>query len=197
MPSGLPAFSLRVTLAKPPQGPGETAARVTRPNETMRNAITLGLQMLTLQAQRERFTGKGPFPVPERKLGVVTGRLRRDLHSEPAEVTGDGYRGRVGSVVEYFRGHELGFDGQVSVRAHVRAAREVNRKARKRTTKSGKEITIRANQFSLMPQSVRAHTRQMKVPERRPLRTAVEDHSVRILGQAVQRAIAQILNSPT
>lgn len=172
------SFSIRVTLAKPSPDLGEVIAKVRNikgGHAALTRAITIGLQILTRQIGKERFNGTGPFPVANKKLGVVSGRLLRDLHSEPAESTASGYRGRIGSAVEYFGAHEMGFDGTVNVPAHRRSAY---------TTTRG---------YSVLEQSVRAHSKKMKVPRRAPLRTGIEEHSVRILGGAIHKAISAIL----
>jgi hypothetical protein len=55
--------------------------------------------------------------------------------------------------------------------------------------RGGKEISIRANRFTLLEQSVRAHSRKVNIPARQPLRTTIEEHSARILGLELRRAI--------
>lgn len=183
-------FSIRVLAAKSPQDGGDTVAKareLAAPNEGMRRALTLGMQKLALRAQKERFTGKGPFPVAEKRLGVVSGRLRRDLHAEDVVISGDGYRGRIGASVEYFAAHELGFSGTVQVPAHTRRAYTVSRKPGTRAGKNGKNISIRANQYSVLPGSVRAHARAMKIPKREPLATAIREHAGRIIGAEIRK----------
>lgn len=185
-------LSIRVRFALPPQGACDAAAilaAVSKPNDTMANAVTLGMQKLAFRAQKERFTGKGPFPVSEHRLGNVSGRLKRDIHADTAEKTGTGYRGKIGSAVEYFGAHEVGFAGTVQVPAHTRDAREVNRPKKDRTSKSGKVVSIRANQFSLLPQSVRAHSRKMTIPARGPLRAAITEHAEAIIGPEITKAV--------
>ncbi|MBK1884102.1 hypothetical protein JIN85_16905 [Luteolibacter pohnpeiensis] len=186
MASNFPSFSLRVSFAKPSPDGGEIrdiVEGVGKASRTMQDALTLALQKLVFEAQKQNFTGKGPFPVSDHRLGVVTGRLRRDLHAEPVEMTGTGYRGRIGTAVEYFKAHELGFSGEVSVRAHVRAAHTL------RGIRANKKKGIRGRApQSRLEQSVRAHTRKVNIPERRPLRTAIEQHSSRIIGAAIDKA---------
>jgi hypothetical protein len=166
--------SIRITFAAPPRGgdPAAVHAAQTRPNERMRQAISRGLQMLAFRAAKDRFTGKGPFPVSQRKLGNVSGRLKRDLHAEAATMTATGYRGRVGSVVEYFGPHEVGFSGQVSVRAHSRKAYTVGGK----------------RGYTVLPQSVRAHSKTLKIPARQPLATAIREHGQAIIGGEIAKA---------
>lgn len=178
MSDPFPSFSIRVQFAKPSQDVGDVVAEVRKVkggDKRMADGITLGLQMLTLRVQKDRFTGKGPFPVADKKLGVVSGRLRRDLHAEKAEITGSGYSGRIGAAVEYFGAHELGFSGTVQVPAHTRKAY---------TTRRG---------YSVLEQSVRSHSKQMKVPKRMPLRGGIEEHSMRILGGQINKTIETIL----
>ena len=138
------------------------------PSEAMRAALETGMLMLVAKAQRTRFSGQGPFPVSERKLGIRTGRLRRDLHSEPVRITASGYRSRIGSVVEYFGAHEHGFTGTVSVRAHARAG-----------------YTVKSRGYSVLPQSVRGYSKRVDVPKRAPLAAAIEEHANTILGKQI------------
>lgn len=171
-------FSLRVRLAKSSPDAGEAIAKAEAmavPNETMRQALALGMQKLAFKAQKERFTGQGPFPIAQKRLGNVTGRLKRDLHAEDVTITARGYRSRIGSVVEYFGAHEVGFEGDVSVRAHVRAAH-----------------TIKKRNMSRLEQSVRAHTRHVKILARMPLRTAIEEHSEAIFSEAIKKGVAAL-----
>lgn len=192
--SNLPLISIRVSLAGLSPDGREIAAmmdRIVHPNETLRNSISLGLQMLALRVQKERFTGQGPFPVADKKLGVKSGRLSRDLHAEPAAVTGNGYSGRIGTAVEYFAAHELGFEGEVSVRAHVRSAHTLSKK---KITNSKGKVQIRPAQ-SRLEQSVRAHKRKVKIPKREPLRTGIEQHAPAILRTQIRKGLEAITNA--
>jgi len=174
-------FSMRVKLTIPARD-AETIARdaaiLAKANGKIAKALTLGLQMLTFQAQKERFTGSGPFPVAANRLGNISGRLKRDLHAETVEHTPTGYQGKIGSAVEYFGAHEVGFEGDVSVRAHTRAAH-----------------TLQKRNMSRLEQSVRSHKRHLKIPARRPLRTAIEEHAETIIGGQVHGAITRLLSS--
>lgn len=179
-------FSIRVSLAKPSQGGGDPIAKareLATPNAKVAQAITLGMQKLIFRAQKERFSGQGPFPVSLRKLGNVSGRLKRDLHAEQAALTANGYSVRAGSNVEYFGAHEVGFEGSVNVAAHTRYPKKGMQKTRR-----GKQVSIRIADSS-RPISVRAHMRKMKVPARMPLRTAIEEHGGAILGAEISKAI--------
>lgn len=174
-------YSLRVDLAAVTRAHGAVTAMATlRESPAMQQAFSAGLLELTMVAQKERFTGHGPFPVADKKLGVVTGRLRRDLHAEPAVRTEQGFRGRIGSAVEYFRAHELGYSGTVQVPAHKRG-----------------RYTVAKRGYSVLEQSVRAHTRKVNIPRREPLMTAISEHSARIFNAAITRGAMSVLNAQT
>jgi hypothetical protein len=135
-------------------------------HERMAEGVRRGLDRANLivlsRVQRSRFTGVGPFPVPQQKLGHRSRRLIRSLGASRAIVrqastlrVGSG----IGSNVAYFGVHEFGFEGAVAVPAHQRKMPAIQR-----TSSKGKQYTIPAG-----IQSVRAHSRKMKVPARRPL----------------------------
>lgn len=168
---------LRLTLDPGPDldrfrklyAPGQVAA-------VMAEAIRKGLDRANLislsRIQRARFTGTGPFPVSEQKLGHRSRRLIRSLGASRAVVrdaaslkVGTG----IGSNVKYFGAHEFGFEGSVSVPAHTRQMPETAR-----VSSSGRAYTVPAH-----TQTVRAHSRRMKVPERRPLRAGLEEEATR------------------
>ena len=98
-------------------------------------------------------------------LNVRTGRLRRSITQT---VTDDGNRvtGYVGTVVEYAPIHEYGFKGAMNIRAHMRSS------------KNGKSF------------SVRAHTKNVTLPERSFMRTALADMKSEI-GTKINEALAQ------
>ena len=135
-----PSITVRTRLTKPPQGSaealrdlGDLAAAAT----PMARNLTLGLQKLALVAQKERFSGKGPFPVSAHRLGIISGRLRRDIHAETVVATAPGtYRGAIGAAVEYFGAHKLGFEGRVQIQASTRKAVADRRNTRVTLTRS-------------------------------------------------------------
>lgn len=145
----------------------------------MQQAIRRGMDranaLVTRQMTRSRFTGKGPFPVSEGKLGVRTGRLRRSLLWAKATIDPAGnVTGAIGSNVEYMGVHEFGFSGEVQVRAHRRS----------RFTAGGKQISIanasklrgkKKETLSASTHDVRGHSRRVNVPERAPVRRGISD----------------------
>lgn len=167
--------------------PGEVAVR-------MAEGIRAGLDRANLLAlskiQRERFNGVGPFPVSQRKLGHRTRRLVRSLGASRAVVrnaasltVGSG----IGTNVKYFGPHEFGYDGPVKVPAHRREMPEITR-----TSRTGRRYTVPAH-----TQSVRAHSRRLKVPERRPLRTGLAQADVKEIYKAeIYTGIVDALTDP-
>ena len=85
-----------------------------------------------------------------------TGLLRRSINSA-IEEAGDIISGIVSSAVAYARPHEYGFDGVVSVRAHLRTIKEA----------FGRSITP-------VTFEVRSHSMHMHLPERSFLRSSLE-----------------------
>ncbi len=114
---------------------------------------------------QKRFSGKGPFPVSEHRLGERTERLKQSLFWRAATVTNEGQSvsvtGTMGSEgVRYFPVHEYGFVGDVSVKPFFRK----NRKGK------GKKSKDRV--------AVRGHTRHMNIPARAPMHTGIQDHII-------------------
>ena len=171
-----PVITLRADLADAARAAGvvDALAGMAGHPEMLR-AFDRAAQQLVRVAMEERFTGKGPYPVSEKKLGVVTGQMRRLLYAAEAARTEKGISVRVGSAVEYFAAHELGFDGDVSVRQHARSRH-----------------TMKSKRYSRMEQSVRAHTRHMHVPKREPLMAAIRDHASALFGAELIRTIQSI-----
>lgn len=131
-------------------------------------ALEVGLQ----QSLKTNFTGKGPFPVSERRLGVRTGLLRMSFLRSPSRLEGTRITASVGSKVKYWFAHEFGFDGQVSVAAHTRETAT--------RTKNGERAKISTARRSKKPENfristgaVKAHKRHMRIPERAPMRTGL------------------------
>jgi hypothetical protein len=125
----------------------------------------------------ERFTGQGPFPIGEGKLGVKTNRLRSSLRWAPAHIEGRTVEGAMGSNVEYFGPHEFGFNGQVHVRTHSRhvASRGRFEKVERTSKKTGKTRKAKSQTASGLA-TVRSHTRWQQVPARAPLGHGLADH---------------------
>jgi hypothetical protein len=187
------SFSLRVRFKKAESAvdPDAAARTLVMGNETIRAGLSGALLEINRLAQRERMTGHGPFPPEEQKLGIVTQNLRRMQHTEPVKATDKGYSGRIGNQVEYFRAHEFGVATTVNVPEHRRRAHTVHKTT---TTKTGK--TRRKAIYSRLEQTVRAHTVQMRIPARRPLGAAIDQHSKRVIDAAMKSALRKLQEKP-
>jgi hypothetical protein len=110
----VPELELRVVGAEEVAAQLLGAAQATR--QRLRAAVQgLGLELLT-GVKEEKLSGQ--------VLGVRTGRGRRSVHEVTTEAS-DTITSRTGTDVGYMRAWELGFDGDVQVRAHDRLVRQV------------------------------------------------------------------------
>lgn len=134
--------------------------------------LTRGTLLMAAQIQAKRLTGKGPFPVSQNKLGVVSGRLRQSIRATEARIEGDSVIASIGSNVSYLKAHEFGFSGSVKVRAH-----EVTM-----TSLFGKKLA-EPLRFSRL-----ASSRKVNIPERRPIRTGIEE-SAPLLNREITREL--------
>lgn len=91
-------------------------------------------------------------------LNVRTGNLRRSIHQRVTN-TGSAVIGEVNTNVRYGAAHEYGFAGTVNVKASLRQVRQ----AFGRPLKSPRYVQIRA------------HSRNVNLPERSFLRSALRD----------------------
>lgn len=151
------------------------------------------------RAVKGRFTGKGPFPVAEHKLGARTNRLRKSLRATAPQL--EAASGRIsvsmGSNVSYYAPHEFGFRGRVQVKGHTRKAVAGGaRTPRGRITKG--EIGRRKDAYQRGRSSyslVRPHTRRVNIPARRPLGTELEDVKTRLtFHQKIKAVLSRILS---
>lgn len=107
-------------------------------------------------------------------LHVKSGRLRRSINYRMEGMGTDEMSGSVGTNVSYARPHELGFNGTVTVRAHMRQIKQA----------WGKDIAPR-------PVQVSSFARTMNLPERSFLRSAMREMQgevVEDIAQAVKDA---------
>ena len=137
-----------------------TALRGLQP-EAMQRAIAAGMtegaQIVAGMVTEQRLTGKGPFPVEQHRLGVITGRLRQSLRAAPARIEGDRVIVSIGSPVGYAAAHEFGFDGTVTIKEHTRQAH----------LRRGVEVR---------EHRVKSYSRHLVIPERAPVRTGIREH---------------------
>lgn len=166
------------------------------------SGMARGGQIVLGSAVRYRFTGKGPFPIAEHRLGVVTNRLRKSMRVTPPQIK-EGENAvtmSFGSDVKYFALHEFGFKGKVQVRGHNR--RSVARGA---TTAKGKvtkgeinkrkvSILVKArNNYSV----VKPHSRNLTIAARAPMSTELQAERTRkVFLVEINREMNLILNGP-
>ncbi len=155
------------------------------------NELTIGV------IARERMSQRGPST-----LGVVTGRLRRSVSRSRARVFGHQIIGAIGTNVEYAGVHEFGFTGKVEIGQFTRRNRsgdiysvrgaEVSRRmalrmgilhqsqAGQQARESGRYSFSRRKAMEVASgfAVVKAHTREMKIPARAPIRRGIESRAV-------------------
>jgi hypothetical protein len=79
--------------------------------QAIKRGMDYAIAIVRGRIQRERLSGKGPYPPDEHRLGRVTGKLQESLRNEPAVIT-DGGRtitGEIGTNIFYAALHEYGF----------------------------------------------------------------------------------------
>lgn len=171
--------------------------------EALRKSTDLQNELTVGHIQAARLSGKGPFPVDEGRLGVVTNRLRSSLRPAKAVVNGTQIESSLGSNVRYAGAHEFGFDGAVTVRAHTRTNPRADlvsfRGQQGRRDAFGGALLTPAGKTrkGVVPVasavvSVRQHTAQRHVPARAPIRHGIEDRAADY-GQAYSAAIIAAL----
>lgn len=116
-----------------------------------RQSITRSLFELVAEVKSQKLSGQ--------VLRNRTGRLRRSIHKSDVVDSGNEISGTVGTNVQYAAVHEYGFAGTVTVKAHMRMIKQAWGKA----LKNPHEV------------SVRSHGRQVNLPERSFLRSALKE----------------------
>lgn len=175
--------SVTIQLTKQAQ---ETLRRFERFPTELGNVIAYTMdeenQFTIAHISEKRLTGQGPFPPSQGRLGVRTGQLRRSLRANKAEVIRNVVSSSIGTNVRYAGMHEFGFTGSVVVPAHRRRvkSRDVIERVGKRRVKTASGVAI-----------VREHTRNVRFPERAPIRRGIEDRAPEY-GTAVSNAIVNL-----
>lgn len=134
---------------------GDVLAAVLRAyGDKVQAAIVQSVGRSALRLQREVMQNRLSGQV----LNVRTGNLRRSIHQQVTN-TGSAVIGEVNTNVRYGAAHEYGFAGTVNVKASLRQVRQ----AFGRPLKSPRYV------------QVRAHSRNVRLPERSFLRSALRD----------------------
>jgi phage gpG-like protein len=166
-----------ITIELTPQAQAVLASFETLPArmlEKMRAAMDQANELVLGKITASRYTGRGPYPVGEHRLGVGQrpggGRLRASLRRNDAQISGNTVQGAIGSNVIYAGVHEFGStaSGTSSVRSFSR--RQRSRDVRARVGK-GK---VTASGVAL----VRSHSRRWRqnIPARAPLQTGIKEN---------------------
>ncbi|WP_208448829.1 hypothetical protein [Burkholderia cenocepacia] len=142
------------------KGESQVIARIGRIVPNVRNALVQRVQRLVIALQVHVVADKLSGQV----LNVRTGRLRRSVN-QAVTATDTTITGVVSTPVEYAPAHEYGFQGVVTVKAHLRQV----------TVAWGKPLATPVNA------TVREHTMKMKLPEKSFLRSALADQREDIL----------------
>jgi phage gpG-like protein len=147
-------MTLELTLV----GGQELQAKFTQAAQGAMQAVQEGVQrgcLIVQKCSKEKLS--------DDVLHVRTGRLRRSINVA-LTASGNAVVGSVGTNVAYAGVHEFGFDGTVTVRAHLRLA------------KSGKAVPVRE------------HPMHMHMPERSYLRSALQEMAPDVR-EAIQTAV--------
>ncbi|MGD9613834.1 MAG: HK97 gp10 family phage protein [Alphaproteobacteria bacterium] len=133
-------------------GDKEIIARLDRMPDSIRESMAKEMQRWGFRLQRNVQKDKLSGQVLKVRTGVLRSSINLKVDDAPDRITAT-----VGTKVAYARVHEFGFRGKQSVRAHLR----------KVTRLFGKPVTATLN--------IKAHTRNVKFPERSFLRSALKE----------------------
>lgn len=146
-------------------GTEEVVASLERMPQKMHGEILKAVTLLTLQLESHVKLDKLEGQV----LNHITGRLQGSIHSDTTD-GGTTITGRVySSGCDYAAIHEYGFSGTETVREHLR------------THLFGREVD---------PYLVPSFTREMNMPERSFLRSALKDYEQKII-DGISGAVAR------
>lgn len=169
--------------------------------QPLARAWNQGSQEVVGRAVKNRFTGRGPFPVSQNRLGIRTNRLRKSLRATLVQINESSgeMSSSMGSNVSYFAPHEFGLRGRVQVAGHTRRAVAENRRTpsgrlTKATTGKLKQNFKRGRAgYSY----VRPHTRNVNTPARRPLGTEINNTQTMLtFSQKIRSVLNLILRKP-
>jgi hypothetical protein len=133
-------------------GGTEVVQRFDAMPKRLREELRVGIERLSI-----RLTNKVKDKLNGQVLKVRTGLLRRSITQAVME-QGDTVTGITSTAVAYARAHEYGFDGVVSVRAHMRTIKQA-------FGRSINPVTF----------PVAAHSMHMKLPEKSFLRSSLRE----------------------
>src|SRR6266487_466271 len=154
--------------------------------QAIKRGMTRALSIVAGRIQEKRLTGHGPFDVAEHRLGERSGQLKLRTRSTDATVTSEGNHavvtGAIGSSVKYAAVHEFGFEGDVTVKAHVRGIY-------RRTSRAGKPLKKPKRTGTA---DVRSYSRHMSIPERAPFRTGIRENTEYIASEIEKELLTSL-----
>lgn len=152
-------------LRRAPQWPAAMAQAMAQGMD-YENELTIGHAQARKLSRRSATT-----------LGVVTNRLRSSLNQVSAVVSGNSVASSIGTNVAYAGGHEFGFVGRVQVKAFTRKVNTYAGGTKFVATlqRSGRILKKKAKITATGTQQVRAHTREVKLPERSFIRSSIRE----------------------
>ena len=140
---------------------------------------------LTLELLRKVKEGKLSGQVLKNQTGTLRRKINQQVVSDEHAVVG-----KVGVKISYAAAHEFGFDGVVTVQAHLRRCK-AQMAAALRTRKDGSTYHSNKGKGSGEIQ-VRSFSRHMHLPERSFLRSALREMAPEIqegIANAVKKAV--------
>ena len=151
--------------------------------QSLVGAVADGSIHLAGLAVKERFTGQGPFPVPQKRLGVVSGRLKRDIRfSKPRVAAGGKITVEAGSNVKYWARHEFGGRG----RKFIVPAHKVRSHDVRNFMGTGETVKVKAHER-------KAYQRIDNMPAREPLQAAIREHGGRVYSREIEKALIKLI----
>jgi hypothetical protein len=154
--------------------------------EALLRGVEAGNLQLLARIQKERLTGSGPFPVSQKRLGVVSGRLRRSMRFSRPTFDRGILRTSVGTNVVYFGKHEFGGGG-----------RQVRVKAAKVKAHTKTKLFGRRQRVEIPAHTRKAYTRKDNTPKREPVQAALREHATRIYGITLEKTLRRVLERGT
>jgi phage gpG-like protein len=144
--------------------------------QSIARAMDLSNQLAIAKIQTDHLTGRGPYPVDQHKLGVVTSRLRGSVRASAATIHGETVETAIGSNVVYAAIHEFG--GRVHHEARtVKVRLRTDAKGNLLRQLSNSHLAIFASRTHKRAKEVtsKAEAYDVDMPERAPFRTGIEE----------------------
>lgn len=170
------AYKIELT----PQAERIVAGLQTLPSRVM-NYIAAAMNQENLRTvshiQRAHLTGRGPFPVEEHRLGVVTNRLRQSLWASDAQqVSGNQVESAIGTNVKYAAIHEFGGVIHHPARqAKVRHKLDARGNLVKQLSNEKLLVFAKAGAKRVRETTVQTKAYDTHMPERAPIRTGIAE----------------------